>query len=77
MKEGELKKALTAVFKQFGRILQIVAMKSYRRRGQAFVVFDKVSSAKAAISAMQGFPFVGKPMVCIVREGGGCRCACA
>ena len=38
-------------------------MSSQRLRGQAWVVFDEISSATAAIRAMQGFDFFNKPMV--------------
>eukprot|EP00730_Choanoeca_flexa_P009240 TRINITY_DN12615_c3_g1_i4.p1 TRINITY_DN12615_c3_g1~~TRINITY_DN12615_c3_g1_i4.p1 ORF type:complete len:308 (+),score=59.36 TRINITY_DN12615_c3_g1_i4:38-961(+) len=62
VKEKELKKSLQAIFEQFGKILQIVAMSSVKRRGQAWVVFDNVDSAKKALAAMQSFPFCGKPM---------------
>lgn len=49
-------------------------MKSYYRRGQAWVVFDTIDNAKEAVKAMQNFPFVGKPMV---RGGqGGVDVAC-
>ena len=36
----ELKKSLYAIFSQFGPILDIVAMKTLKRRGQAFIVFQ-------------------------------------
>lgn len=36
----ELKKSLYAIFSQFGPILDIVAMKTLKMRGQAFVVFQ-------------------------------------
>lgn len=36
----ELKKSLYAIFSQFGPILDIVAVKSLKMRGQAFVVFQ-------------------------------------
>merc|ERR1712216_350399 len=58
----KLKSALKAVFKQFGDILDIVSMDSVKRRGQAFIVFDKLESAADAKSRMQGFPFYDKPM---------------
>ncbi len=45
------------------QIVQIVAMSSYKRRGQAFLVFDGVDSATKAIEKLQGFPFHGKQMV--------------
>eukprot|EP00884_Botryococcus_braunii_P015525 jgi/Botrbrau1/2656/Bobra.0203s0007.1 len=62
LKKDDLKKALYAVFSQFGRIIDIVALKTYRLRGQAWVVFDNVNSATNALRSMQGFPFFEKPM---------------
>lgn len=61
----ELKKSLYAIFSQFGQILDIVAMKTLKTRGQAFVIFKEIASATTALSSMQGFPFYEKPMVCI------------
>lgn len=59
----ELKKSLYAIFSQFGQILDIIALKTLKMRGQAFVVFKEISSATTAIRSMQGFPFYDKPMV--------------
>ena len=61
----ELKKSLYAIFSQFGQILDILAMKTLKMRGQAFVVFKEISSGTNALKSMQGFPFYDKPMVCI------------
>lgn len=58
----QMKKCLYAVFSQFGRILDIVIMRNIRLRGQAWVVFEEISSATAALRSMQGFPFFDKPM---------------
>lgn len=44
-------------------ILDILAKKSLKMRGQAFVVFKEIASATNALRAMQGFPFYDKPMV--------------
>lgn len=60
---AELKKALHAIFSQFGHIVDIYAWKTLKMRGQAFVVFKEVPAATNAIRAMQGFPFYDKPMV--------------
>jgi len=60
---AELKKSLYAVFSQFGIILDIVALKTLKMRGQAFVVFKDISCATQAKNSMQGFPFYNKPMV--------------
>lgn len=59
---SDLKKSLYAIFSQFGQILDIVALKTLKMRGQAFVVFKEISSATNALRAMQGFPFYDKPM---------------
>jgi len=62
VKKDELKRSLHAIFSQFGQILDIIALKTLKMRGQAFVVFKEVSSAAQALRSMQGFPFYDKPM---------------
>ncbi|XP_015868537.1 U1 small nuclear ribonucleoprotein A [Ziziphus jujuba] len=62
IKLEELKKSLHAVFSQFGKILEVLAFKTLKHKGQAWVVFEDVSSASNALRQMQGFPFYDKPM---------------
>lgn len=62
IKKDELKKSLYAIFSQFGQIMDIVALKTLRMRGQAFVIFKEIASANNALRTMQGFPFYDKPM---------------
>ncbi|OXU22030.1 hypothetical protein TSAR_012509, partial [Trichomalopsis sarcophagae] len=62
IKKDELKKSLYAIFSQFGQILDIVALKTLKMRGQAFVIFKEIASATNALRSMQGFPFYDKPM---------------
>eukprot|EP00262_Sarcandra_glabra_P020165 TRINITY_DN7934_c0_g1_i2.p1 TRINITY_DN7934_c0_g1~~TRINITY_DN7934_c0_g1_i2.p1 ORF type:complete len:282 (-),score=58.17 TRINITY_DN7934_c0_g1_i2:280-1125(-) len=62
IKLEELKKSLYAVFSQFGKILEVLAFKTLKHRGQAWVVFEDASSATNALRQMQGFPFYDKPM---------------
>jgi len=57
-----LKKSLREVFAAFGGIVEIVAMKSLKRRGQAWIIFKEASSATNALKSLQGFPFYNKPM---------------
>jgi len=57
-----LKKSLEAVFKEYGEILDIIAHRNLRMRGQAFVVFKEVESVTKAIQEVQGFPLFDKPM---------------
>jgi len=61
-KKEDLRKSLYAIFSQFGTILDIIAMKTLKTRGQAFVVFKDIPSATNALRSMQGFPFYDKPM---------------
>jgi U2 small nuclear ribonucleoprotein B'' len=51
-----------AVFSPFGKIIDIVAMKTKTLRGQAWVVFAEPAAAAASLRQMQGFPFYDKPM---------------
>lgn len=62
VKLDELKKSLNAVFSQFGKIVEVLAFKTLKHKGQAWVVFDNVESASNAIAKMNGFPFYDKPM---------------
>mmetsp|Transcript_26908 Transcript_26908/g.30004 ORF Transcript_26908/g.30004 Transcript_26908/m.30004 type:complete len:231 (+) Transcript_26908:141-833(+) len=62
VKKEELKKSLYALFSQYGPILDIVATKTAKMRGQAFIVFGEVGAAGTALNAMQSFDFYEKPM---------------
>ncbi|KAJ7407209.1 U2 small nuclear ribonucleoprotein B'' [Willisornis vidua] len=58
----ELKRSLYALFSQFGHVVDIVALKTMKMRGQAFVIFKELGSSTNALRQLQGFPFYGKPM---------------
>jgi len=62
-RKSELKRALYACFSQFGPILDIVALKTERMRGQAFIVYRDVIAATNAMREMQNFTFFDKPLV--------------
>ncbi|XP_043911998.1 U2 small nuclear ribonucleoprotein B'' [Protopterus annectens] len=62
IKKEELKRSLFALFSQFGQIMDIVALKTMKMRGQAFVVFKELGSATNALRQLQGFPFYSKPL---------------
>jgi U1 small nuclear ribonucleoprotein A len=57
-----MKKSLREVFAAFGGIIDIIAMKSLKRRGQAWIIFKEVSAATNSLKSLQGFPFYNKPM---------------
>lgn len=63
MLSAELKRSLYALFSQFGHVVDIVALKTMKMRGQAFVIFKELGSSTNALRQLQGFPFYGKPMV--------------
>ncbi|KAF5446623.1 U2 small nuclear ribonucleoprotein B'' 2-like [Juglans microcarpa x Juglans regia] len=62
VKKEELKRSLYALFSQYGRIMDVVALKTPKLRGQAWVVFMEVTAASNAVRQMQNFPFYDKPM---------------
>ena len=62
VKPEPLKETLHAIFSDYGNIVDIVAKTNLKAKGQAFVVFDKPESARAAIDEIQGFEIFDKPM---------------
>jgi len=62
---AELKRSLYCLFSQYGRILDVIALKTPKLRGQAWVCFSEVTAASNAVRQMQNFPFYDKPMVIV------------
>ena len=50
------------VFQDSGDVLDVVAKKNLKAKGQAFIVFGSIKEAEAAIEENQGFEIFGKPM---------------
>jgi RNA recognition motif-containing protein len=75
-----MKEALTEIFSEYGNVIDLVAKKNLKAKGQAFVVFDDVAAAGRAIEEVQGFELFEKAMVLdyaktrsdatVMREGG-------
>lgn len=63
VKKQELRTQLYALFTTYGRVIDIVAMKGSKMRGQAFLVFADLAGATAALRACEGIVFYDKPMV--------------
>jgi U2 small nuclear ribonucleoprotein B'' len=59
----EVQQSLYHLFSTHGQVLDVVAKRGDKSRGQAFVVFREVPDATAAMRALQGFPFLGKAIV--------------
>ncbi|KAI9724136.1 MAG: hypothetical protein M1812_000855 [Candelaria pacifica] len=63
IKPTELKEALTEIFSEYGNVIDLIAKKNLKARGQAFVVFDTPEAAERAIKEIQGFELFDKPML--------------
>lgn len=62
IKKPELKRLLYALFSPYGQILSLIASKTSKMRGQAFIVFKETGSAVVAMRALQGYPFMEKSL---------------
>lgn len=62
VKPEALKEVLHAVFSDYGTVIDIVAKRNLKAKGQAFVVFDRPESAIQAVEEIQGFEIFDKPM---------------
>jgi RNA recognition motif-containing protein len=59
----ELRSQLHALFTTYGKIIDVVASKNQRMRGQAFLVFADLAGATTAMRALEGMVFYDKPLV--------------
>jgi hypothetical protein len=59
----ELRTQLYALFTTFGKVIDVVATKSPKMRGQAFLVFSDLGGATSAMRACAGMTFYDKPLV--------------
>lgn len=59
----QLRTLLYCLFTQFGSVLDVVALKTLKMRGQAFIVFGRIEEATAAMRSLEGFPFLDRPLV--------------
>ncbi|KAI0353474.1 RNA-binding domain-containing protein [Trametes cingulata] len=62
VRKEELRAQLYALFTTYGRILDVVALKGPKMKGQAFVVFTDLAGATAALRGCEGMIFYDKPM---------------
>lgn len=59
-----LKQTLRNLFRNYGPVLDVVAHRNLRMRGQAFVAMASPEAAAKAVKEAQRFPLYGKAMVC-------------
>ncbi|VDP64857.1 unnamed protein product [Schistosoma mattheei] len=62
VKKNDLKKALYYIFGQHGRLIDIIAMKTMKMRGQAFIIYQDIACATQAYRSLQGFQLFQRPM---------------
>lgn len=63
LRKHDLRSSLYTLFSTYGTVLDVVAMKTSKMRGQAHIVFKDVQASTQALRALQGFDFFGKQMV--------------
>ncbi|KAI9827223.1 MAG: hypothetical protein M1832_005361 [Thelocarpon impressellum] len=63
IKIEQMIEALREIFAEYGTIIDLVAKKNLKAKGQAFIVFNDVAAAERAIGEVQGFELFEKPMV--------------
>lgn len=62
IKLSNMKESLRNLYSNFGEVLDVVAHRNIRMRGQAFVAFNSKHIAKRALLDTQNFPLYGQPM---------------
>ncbi|KAI9821570.1 MAG: U2 snRNP complex subunit msl1 [Thelocarpon impressellum] len=62
LRKDDLRLSLYTLFSTYGPVLDVVALKTMKMRGQAHITFRDVHSSTQAMRALQGFEFFGKEM---------------
>ncbi|KAH8422927.1 U2 snRNP complex subunit MSL1 [Aspergillus melleus] len=65
----DLRLSLYTLFSTYGTVLDVVAMKTKKMRGQAHIVFKDVQASTQAMRALQGFEFFGRQMKIVYAKG--------
>ncbi|KAI9825358.1 MAG: U2 snRNP complex subunit msl1 [Phylliscum demangeonii] len=60
IKKNELRLALYILFSTYGPVLDVVALKTSKMRGQAHIVYRDIQASTQAMRSLQGFDFFGK-----------------
>ena len=68
IKKALLKRSLLALFSRHGKVIEVICLRGEGGRGkplrgQAWVIYESLSSATAAIEAERGFVFFGRPLI--------------
>ena len=63
VKKPLLRRALYSLFTRHGKVQEVIVLRRDGLRGQAWIIFNDVQSAMAALQAEQGFTLFGKDLV--------------
>ena len=63
LRKDDLRLSLYTLFSTYGVVLDVVALKTKKMRGQAHVAFRDIGTATLAMRGCQGMRFFGKEMV--------------
>ncbi|WEW60342.1 hypothetical protein PRK78_005827 [Emydomyces testavorans] len=69
LRKPDLRLSLYTLFSTYGTVLDVVAMKTEKMRGQAHVVFRDIQTSTQAMRALQGFNFFGKEIKIVYAKG--------
>jgi RNA recognition motif-containing protein len=59
-----LRISLYTLFSTYGPVLDVIALRTMKMRGQAHIVYRDIQTATQAMRALQGFSFFGMDMAC-------------
>ncbi|KAH6853734.1 hypothetical protein B0I37DRAFT_305855 [Chaetomium sp. MPI-CAGE-AT-0009] len=62
IQKEDLRTALYMLFSTYGAVLDVVALKTMKMRGQAHVVYKDIQTATQAMRSLDGFEFFGHEM---------------
>lgn len=68
IKKDDLRTALYMLFSTYGPVLDVVALKTMKMRGQAHIVYRDIQTATQAMRALDGFEFLGSEIVSSQRK---------
>src|SRR5947209_2719204 len=63
IQKSDLRLSLYTLFSTYGPVLDVVALKTMKMRGQAHIVYRDIQTATQAMRSLQGFVFFGMEMV--------------
>ncbi|KAK0667576.1 putative U1 small nuclear ribonucleoprotein A [Cercophora samala] len=62
IQKEDLRTALYMLFSTYGAVLDVVALKTSKMRGQAHIVFKDIQTATQAMRSLNGFEFLGREL---------------